>query len=181
MAMTPPASVTHVRQAAAVDAALLARIGAEWFAQTYAGQNTPQDLSAYLAKSFSEDLQRAELLDPHMRTWIAESNDKSPAGYVQLRFGTAPSALSLAKPAELARIYVDARGHGAGVGHRLLQQCVDAARAWGATHLWLGVWQENPRGIAFYERNGFRIAGEQTFQLGGDVQRDWIMLRDLGA
>jgi len=117
----PTTSVSRIRQAAVADAPLLARVGSELFAQTFAAVNTPEDLGAYLAIAFNEPRQTQELNDPNMRTWIAESDDGSPAGFVQVRLGAAMPTRALPRPAELARIYVDARWHGAGVGPRLLQ------------------------------------------------------------
>ena len=46
--------------------------------------------------------------------------------------------------------------------------------------VWLDVWEKNPRAIAFYEKWGFKIVGEQSFQLGADLQHDWLMSRSLG-
>jgi ribosomal protein S18 acetylase RimI-like enzyme len=168
-----------VRRAAVRDAALLSRLGAELFAQTFGEQNRPEDLQEYLDHAFNERVQSQELADSRMRTWLAEDGDGAEVGYVQLRLGGSSPVAGLEEPAELARIYADARWHGRGVGVALLDACVAEARSARATHLWLGVWKQNPRGIAFYEKHGFRVAGEQTFQLGRDTQHDWIMLRDL--
>jgi GNAT superfamily N-acetyltransferase len=73
------------------------------------------------------------------------------------------------------RIYADRSWHGRGVGSALLQACVEQSRAWGCDVLWLGVWERNPRGIAFYEKWGFRRVGEQRFLVGTDSQRDHVM------
>jgi MOSC domain-containing protein YiiM len=56
---------------------------------------------------------------------------------------------------------------------------VSAARARGAETLWLGVWERNPRAIRFYARCGFVDAGEKSFIVGTDVQRDRVMVRAL--
>jgi ribosomal protein S18 acetylase RimI-like enzyme len=53
---------------------------------------------------------------------------------------------------------------------------VAAARSRGARTLWLGVWERNARGIAFYRKCGFRPAGTQTFVLGTDPQRDLVLV-----
>lgn len=47
--------------------------------------------------------------------------------------------------------------------------------------VWLGVWERNPRAIAFYRRSGFVEVGEHVFQLGSDPQRDVIMAKALGS
>jgi ribosomal protein S18 acetylase RimI-like enzyme len=56
-----------------------------------------------------------------------------------------------------------------------MDQCIEQARAWGADVLWLAVWRENPRAIAFYTRRGFTPVGETTFVLGSDLQHDVVM------
>lgn len=50
----------------------------------------------------------------------------------------------------------------------------------GARSLWLGVWEHNPRAVAFYGKYGFRRVGQHTFVLGGDAQTDWLMECTLG-
>jgi diamine N-acetyltransferase len=49
------------------------------------------------------------------------------------------------------------------------------ATARGAETLWLGVWEQNSRGIAFYRKCGFADVGTQTFVLGSDPQDDRVM------
>ena len=49
------------------------------------------------------------------------------------------------------------------------------ARSRSAERLWLGVWEENPRAIAFYGKCGFRDVGSQTFMVGTDPQRDRVL------
>jgi ribosomal protein S18 acetylase RimI-like enzyme len=83
------------------------------------------------------------------------------------------------KTAEIARLYADQRWHGRGLGGALMHVCIATARDWGADLLWLGVWERNARAIAFYEKHGFRVIGEQEFQLGADRQRDLVMALNL--
>ena len=58
------------------------------------------------------------------------------------------------------------------------QRLHDAAiyRTLGAGSLWLSVWTENPRAVAFYAKHGFRIAGHADFWVGCDRQSDHIMV-----
>ena len=76
---------------------------------------------------------------------------------------------------ELCRIYCETAWQGCGVGSKLMQATHDQARAQGAETLWLGVWERNPRAIAFYERWGFRDVGSHIFVVGSDPQTDRIM------
>ena len=52
-------------------------------------------------------------------------------------------------------------------------------RALGKTFLWLGVWEKNPRAIAFYTKQGFALAGTHSFVMGDEAQTDFEMVRDI--
>jgi len=69
--------------------------------------------------------------------------------------------------------------HGSGFGAALMEASVEMARAWHADVLWLGVWEHNDRALAFYARHGFREAGDHVFQIGQQVDRDLILVKDL--
>jgi nucleoside-diphosphate-sugar epimerase len=47
----------------------------------------------------------------------------------------------------------------------------------GLPTVWLGVWKENAKALAFYTSFGFRIFGETDFILGNDLQKDWLMCK----
>ena len=61
----------------------------------------------------------------------------------------------------------------------LMKTCIGFAQKRGARTLWVGVWENNSRAIAFYENNGFMKFGQQPFMLGDDVQNDWMMKKEL--
>ena len=52
------------------------------------------------------------------------------------------------------------------------------AKAAGTAVLWLGVWDRNPRALAFYRNWSFDVVGDHIFTVGEDPQRDLIMCRD---
>lgn len=56
-----------------------------------------------------------------------------------------------------------------------MEAVLTVAREAGAETVWLGVWEKNPRAIAFYEKCGFRITGSHPFLVGTDLQTDRIM------
>ncbi len=43
--------------------------------------------------------------------------------------------------------------------------------------VWIGVWEHNPRAIAFYQKFGFAEVSSHIFPLGTDPQRDIILVR----
>lgn len=171
-----------IRRATAADAAPLAAFAARTFRATYGptadpatgGGSRTEDVEAYVTAHFGEYLQRAELADPARATFVADAGDGSLAAYAQLAH-----AATLGGDAELTRIYVDPRWHGRGVAHIVLDAVAEAARAAGAMRLRLAVYQRNLRAVAFYRRQGFVVAGPGQFQMGAEVQDDWIMVRPL--
>ena len=169
-----------IRRATREDAAVLADLGARLFEQTFGAMNTPEDMQAYLPGAFSAEVQAAEIADPHRVTFMAFDVAGSAVGYAMLRRGSRADGVVAERPVEIQRIYADRRLHGSGLGPALMDSCIDQAQAWQGDVLWLGVWQENPRAIAFYKRTGFVVVGVQDFTLGSDVQHDFIMARPLG-
>lgn len=165
-----------IRRATAADNELLAEIGAETFYDTFAADNTPADMRAYLAASFGPEKQARELADPRFVFLIAEM-DGHAAGYAHLRQTPAPDCITGARAIEIGRLYVRAEWIGRGVGAALMRACLDHAARQNADTLWLDVWERNPRAIAFYRAWGFVQVGTQIFQLGDDRQTDWLMQR----
>jgi ribosomal protein S18 acetylase RimI-like enzyme len=167
-----------IRYATPADAALLAELGARTFTETFAADNTPENLAAYLQSAFSPALQAAELADPSSCMLIAESGSVA-VGYARLRAGTAPAEVGDAQALELQRIYVlrDWVGHKAGAA--LMQASLREAAARGHRTIWLGVWERNARAIRFYHKWGFEQVGSHVFQLGDDPQTDLLMRRSL--
>jgi ribosomal protein S18 acetylase RimI-like enzyme len=83
--------------------------------------------------------------------------------------------------AEIPRFYVDARFHGRGLAHDLMALAIQRAAAAGVATLWLGVWEHNPKALAFYRKWGFEVVGDHGFALGDDPQGDLPMCRALPA
>lgn len=167
-----------IRRAVPDDAALLAGLAERTFRDTYAEQNTSEDMAGYVADHFGVHRQAVELRDPARLTLIGEAGPVA-AGYVQLGRGPAPECVRGAGPMEVVRFYVDRPWQGLGLAQLLMAAAVDAARDVGAGVLWLGVWERNPRAIAFYRKSGFEDVGAQIFVLGADRQRDRVLARPL--
>lgn len=172
-----------VRPATPADAARLSTFAAATFRETFGQANSPADMTRYLANAFTADRQAAEITDASGIVLLAERADAagpdSLVGYAHLVRGEPPAAITGPRPMELKRLYVGRLWHGRGVARVLMDASLDAARARGARTLWLGVWERNPRAIAFYGKYGFARVGDHTFVLGGDFQTDWLLARSL--
>src|SRR5207249_4392519 len=104
-----------IRCASVNDATLLAELGARTFSETFAADNKPEDMAAYLASSFGTELQSAELADTRSIFLIAEIDDVA-AGYAKLCEGRVPDGVAGEKPIELVRLYAAKEWLGRGVG-----------------------------------------------------------------
>lgn len=167
-----------IRRGGANDVALLTDLGGRTFSETFAADNTEEDMAAYVAASFNPDQQRAELADPASTFLIAEVGGVA-AGYAKLHSGDPAKDIAGAKPVELVRLYVSQEWLGRGVGAALMRACLEEAKQAGHETLWLGVWEHNERAKAFYRKWDFRDVGEHVFQLGADSQRDILMQREI--
>ncbi|HEX7915045.1 GNAT family N-acetyltransferase [Rudaea sp.] len=171
---------TRIRRATAADAGTLAALAERTFRDTFAAVNTPEDMAAHAAASYGVDKQRAEIESEHIRTLVADAEDSAVA-YAQLRHGHRPDCVSVDEAVELWRFYIDRDWIGHGLAQRLMEAVFAEASSMDARGLWLGVWEHNPRAIAFYRKCGFVEVGAHAFQLGADAQTDLIMQRALST
>ena len=167
-----------IRRGTVEDAELLSELGARTFSDTFAVDNTAEDMAEYIATSFNVAQQTAELED-HASTFLIAEADGRAAGYAMLRDGEPEEGVEGANPVELVRLYVSREWLGRGLGQELMRACLDEARQAGHETIWLGVWERNERAQAFYRKWNFRPVGEHMFQLGADLQRDILMERPL--
>jgi ribosomal protein S18 acetylase RimI-like enzyme len=164
-----------IRLASVGDAHRLSAFASRVFEETFAAQNTREDLNAYLSSAFNDARQLSEIEDPNTITLLAE-NGAALVGYAQLRVSEPPSCVPDRHAIELVRFYVDRALHGRGLAHTLMRVVLEAVSPRART-IWLGVWERNPRAIAFYVKWGFVDVGSHVFALGSDHQTDRIMWR----
>ena len=167
-----------VRRALPDDAGALAELAARTFYDTFADSNSAEDMEVFLTSTYSETIQRAEIMDPLMITLLAEI-DGELGGFAQILAGEAPSFVRGESPIEIKRFYVAKAYHGTGAAQELMRSAEGAARSAGAKTLWLGVWEHNDRALAFYRKTGFSPVGRKPFLVGSDLQTDVVLERPL--
>lgn len=167
-----------LRYATRDDAELIADISQQTFYDTFAADNTEEDMAKFLNEQFTKGKLMIEVGSPENSFLLAYSG-ADVAGYLKLREGKKLTALEGKEALEIARIYAVKEFIGKGVGRLLMQAALDIARQKGKDVVWLGVWERNHRAIAFYTSWGFEKFDECDFLLGDDLQRDWLMRKDL--
>jgi ribosomal protein S18 acetylase RimI-like enzyme len=136
--------------------------------------NTPENMAKYLNESLSEEKLSAELNDSNSHFYFAIDGDKV-IGYLKVNTGSAQTELKEGMALEIERIYVTKEYLGKKVGQLLYEKAIAVAKELNASFVWLGVWEENPRAIAFYKKNGFVEFDKHIFKLGDDEQTDIMM------
>lgn len=156
------------------DVGQLQEISRRTFFETFSAGNTAENMKNYLEEGFSTGKLTAELTNQNSRFYLAEL-DHTVIGYLKLNFGESQTELKEEKALEIERIYVLKAFHGKKVGQLLYEKAMQVAGQMNADYVWLGVWEENPRAIRFYQKNGFVAFDKHIFKLGDDEQTDIMM------
>ena len=167
-----------IRKALQSDADLLVDLGKRCFYEAFSDVTGPDDMNAYLASTFRKSTIEEQLRNEKSLIFIAEI-DSDPAGYVYSHPAVAPEYITDKSGIKLERIYLLRQYYGCGVGDALMEISLAEFRSRGYQAVWLSSWELNERANAFYKKWGFKIVGNQKFTVGGDVQNDFILSRNL--
>jgi ribosomal protein S18 acetylase RimI-like enzyme len=167
-----------IRTASPDDAPLIADLSRETFYETFAQDNTKENMDKFLELQFTREVLLKEVGAPDNIFLLAYDGD-DVVGYARVRENNNPPSLGTNDAIEIARIYARKTSIGKGVGKALMQACIDIAIKKKRKFAWLGVWEKNLRAFNFYESWGFEKFDEQPFQLGDDMQTDWLMKKKI--
>ncbi len=160
------------------DVQTLCRLGAETFNETFASDNSQEDMKNYNEQHFSPSVILQELSDSHSAFFIALANGKA-AAYMKVNYLTAQTEAQGNDSLEIQRIYVLSAFKNLHIGSRLMKKAEEFAEEKGLHRIWLGVWEHNEAAKAFYDRKGYRAFDQHVFVLGNDVQTDLLLSKTL--
>lgn len=185
-----------IRQASSADAPALAELAAVTFPLACPPGSPPEDIEAFIAATLNAGAFAGYLSDPARAVFVAEepaADAGGPGGAVAqggarllaytMLADVPPSDADVAAvvgepgAVELSKCYAHPDCHGSGTTARIMAASLEWAAARGARQVWLGVNSENVRARRFYEKHGFSVAGNRSFQLGKQVERDYVMVR----
>jgi GNAT superfamily N-acetyltransferase len=173
-----PTGDCALRRATPADAGVLCVFAARTFTDTYGRHNHPRNLRHHLDAAFGLEQQTRELCDPEVTTLFVHV-DGHLAAYAQVRRSSPAPCVTGPAPVELHRFYVDLAWHGLGISQHLMAAARMAALDFSGVTLWLKVWENNARAIAFYAKGGFVDVGSADFFVGSDRQRDRVLAASL--
>jgi ribosomal protein S18 acetylase RimI-like enzyme len=156
----------------------LQTISRSTFYETFVDSNSEEDMHHYLENDLSLSQLADELKNPLSEFYFAKK-DELIVGYLKISFHNGHELPQSEIGMEIVRIYVSKSHLGSTIGKLLLEKSNLRAKENNCSYIWLGVWEHNPRAIRFYEKNGFVKFGTKNFQLGSDLQTDFLMKLNL--
>ncbi len=167
-----------VKEASINDAEVISKLSTETFFETYSWYNTKQNMLEYTQKYFSIEQTKKDFAETNTRFFMAYA-EKELMGYAKLRIFEHIEELKGKRHIEVERIYVQKKHQDKKVGYAIIKKCIEFAKTKNYEIIWLGVWEQNLKALAFYIRVGFEKFGLHTFHLGNDAQSDYLMKLDL--
>jgi len=156
----------------------LQAISRRTFSETFAADNTADNLNKYLEEELKLEKLSSEINNKDSAFYFAMVGEKI-AGYLKINTGAAQTEPQEDKALEIERIYVLQEFQGEKIGQLLFETAVSIAGKMQAGYIWLGVWEKNIRAISFYEKNGFITFDKHLFRVGDDEQTDIMMKLNL--
>jgi len=169
----------QIRKVVSSEIAELRDISVRTFFETFSAQNSASDMQKYLENNLSLEQLTLELQDQNSEFYFSICDNKV-IGYLKINHGQAQTELKDQSSLEIERIYVLKEFIGKRVGQVLYNAAIDIAKQRNINYVWLGVWEHNPRAIAFYKKNGFLEFDKHVFKLGDDEQTDIMMRLRIG-
>ncbi|MFI3142112.1 MAG: GNAT family N-acetyltransferase [Clostridia bacterium] len=148
------------------------------FSTSFSHLNSKQTMDSYMDSAFKYDTIKNELSNPNSLFYFLYADDEL-AGYFKLNVNEAQTDFCEEFGLEVQRIYVAKKFQSLGLGAQILSFAVEKASKLDKAYVWLGVWEKNFRGIAFYEKNGFIKSGMHSFFMGDEQQFDFVMKKEL--
>jgi ribosomal protein S18 acetylase RimI-like enzyme len=160
------------------DAHRVSALAIETFPLACPPGTTRENIDRFCSTKLSPHAFEAYFADPRMSIWCAVEADEL-VGYVMTVSGepddsVIATAVKSRPTVEISKIYLRESAHGSGIAQQLMDVAVEDATAHGAQSVWLGVNQQNARANSFYERRGFLVVGERRFQVGENLERDFV-------
>jgi ribosomal protein S18 acetylase RimI-like enzyme len=153
-----------IRRAETVDAELLSSIAIPTFHESHGHSADTETINNYVNSRYNPDTLREELADAANIFHVIFYEEK-PAGYSKIIFNHPFERSPEKNITKLERIYILREYYDKKLGQPLFDHNCQLAKDNRQAGIWLYVWVENKRAIAFYKKNGFVINGSYDFKL----------------
>ena len=167
-----------IRKVEIADVEVLAKLAKQTFRETFAHDNTEEQLQEYFEEAYNLIVLSTELEDPDSESYFI-MHEEEIAGFLKVNWGNAQTERELENAFEIQRLYVLQTYQGFGLGKQLFEFALEHAENNGFSWAWLGVWEHNTKAQAFYNRYGFEKFSQHRFMVGQKVDTDWLLKKKL--
>ena len=154
----------QIIKATPTHAALLSKLGEQSFLVPHGHSAPKKDIDNYVATNFSQENFLKELENPENEYNLIYYQDKI-AGFSKVVLNSQNENIKAPNTMLLSRLYLLEDFYGLGLGKALFDFNVSFAKENNQTGIWLAVWVENQRAIAFYDKIGFQKVGSFNFKI----------------
>ena len=153
-----------VKQATVSDTRVILKTAVQSFLESHGHSASAKDINAYIDLKFTEEALAQELSDPDNIFHLLYFNEQ-PTGYSKIIFNTPHEAIEDKNVTKLERLYLLEAFYGKGLGTVLFDFIIDLSKEEKQAGIWLQVWTENKRAVAFYKKSGFVVKAETFFKI----------------
>jgi ribosomal protein S18 acetylase RimI-like enzyme len=153
-----------IRPATVADAKLLSVLAPVVHMESHGHSAQPEHHEIYIAKKLSEEAFILELSNPE-HIYHLLYVDETAAGYSKIILNFNHELITEQPVTKLERIYLRKEYYGMDAGKKLFDHNVSLSKEHHQLGMWLHVWKENHRAIAFYIKQGFTIIGSHDFEV----------------
>lgn len=165
-------TVFQIRTADKTDVHVISTLAHAIWPETYGSIMSDDQLKYMLKQMYSEESLKKQIEEKQHQFLLALMNAET-VGFASYSHGDKAGLFKVHK------LYVHPMLHGHGFGKKLLDRIIKDVKAKGANRLQLNV-NRNNRAINFYEKYGFRKAGEEDIAIGeGYFMNDFVMEIDI--
>ena len=157
---------------------LLRDVSIETYRDTFEEHNCEALMQQYFSDALNIERLRKEFQTQGSYFYFIYLNDEV-AGFLKLNVDDAQSDDVDKSSLEIERLYIRKSHLRQGLGKVLIQFAFEKAKELNKPSAWLGVWENNLRALTFYKQLGFYQIGDHPFDMGGDIQTDLLMKKDL--
>lgn len=153
-----------IPRATLAEAPIIVDIGIPTFYESHGHSAPAADIDAYVSSKYNLKAVKEELSNPENIFHLIYYNTQ-PVGFSKFILNTSHPLIEKSNVTKLERLYVLKEFYGLKLGLTLLQHIITISKEAGQSGIWLYVWIENTRAVAFYKKNGFEVIGHYDFKI----------------
>lgn len=165
------------RLAELADAPCIAYVLKHVYIDTYMSTGVTNHLASFMSRKFAVSQIEKEIKSD-MAKFIVACEGEKYQGVLKIKFGNACPIGYEVYP-EIGKLYVMKPFFGQGIGFHLMKNAENYLKSNGADKVWLWLLATNERAFNFYNRQGFKYAGDEYFIIDDQKYLNKVMTKNL--